>query len=76
MKINYPIINPIEVRDYNKAESIDMTNLPTWLMKEMEKIAKIENCNTRELEYKRHLYYDPDKLRWIDSGIISYESKN
>ncbi len=76
MKTNYPIINPIEVRNYDKEESIDMTNLPTWLTKEMEKIAKIENCNIRELEYKRHLYYDFDNARWIDSGMISHEPKN
>lgn len=74
MKKIYPIMIPTEVNNYNRNTSIDMEGLPSWLLKEMEKIAKIENCDVRELRYKRELYYDSEELRWSDSGIIIFET--
>ena len=71
MKI-YPIINPIEVSDYDKNDDIFDSSLPAWLKKEMEKVAKTEKCQLKDLRYRRELYFDNETGSWIDSGEILF----
>jgi hypothetical protein len=72
MKKKYPIMNPLEVSDYNENDDIFDSSLPAWLKKEMEKVAKIEKCGLRELSYKREIYFDNEKPGWVDSGEIIF----
>jgi hypothetical protein len=73
MKKIYPIINPIEVNDYDKNDDIIDSSLPSWLKREMEKVAKIEKCSIRELEYARRIFFDGTIWKWFDMGEISHE---
>ena len=67
----YPVMPQIEVNNYDTDESIDMVGLPESIRKEMEKVAKIHKCDIKELEYKRHTYYED--YRWVDMGEVIYK---
>ena len=73
MKRIYPIMNPIEIGDYNEKDDIFDSDLPKWLKEEMEKVAKKEGCSLRDLSYKREILWDNDSHKWIDIGGISFE---
>ena len=72
---HYLITNPIEVNDAARDTDILDANIPSWLKKEFEKVAKIENCNIRELKYTREFYFDTTGIipKWRDNGDISIE---
>ena len=66
----------MEVSDYNKNEEIDMATLPQSIKEEMGKVAKIEKCDIRELRYERSIFYSPEDMKWIDSAVIIYPTKD
>ena len=63
---NYPFMSPIEVNSGTKNDDIFDASLPSWVRKEMEKVAKKEKCSLKELRCERKIYFDPDGLGWKD----------